>query len=595
MPKEMIVSHHPQETKVAIVEDGVVTEVSVERERNRSVVGNLYKGRVNRVLPGMQSAFVDAGLERDAFLYVSDVLEDEFDPFQTMEEEKMAETEREIARASVKNQSISDLLKEGQEVLVQVAKEPIGTKGARITAHMSLPGRLLVFMPTVDHIGVSRKIDSSEERARLRQLISKNRKVGGGYIVRTAVIGQDDDAIINDMRFLENRWTEIRRKAESTRAPAIIHRDLGLVLKLIRDMLSPEFEAIRIDSEELYEEVVTFVGQMQPQMLHRVKLYSKDYPIFDEYGVQAEIDRALKSKVWLKSGGYIVINQTEALVAIDVNTGRYTGSKRLEDTITRINLEAIKEIAHQIRLRDLGGIIVIDFIDMEERRNQQKVFVDLEQELKRDRSPTKAIQINEFGLMVLTRKRVKQSLERTLCQPCPYCQGSARVKSATTIGYEILDHVRRKAPELPKSGAILQVHPEVARALQKGESPVLEYINATLGVRTEIKSVSTFHHEQFEIGTRKESGRQRRPDRRPSSSLSSFQGSSRTGSERRRRGKVDRQAGQARSGRSGRSNRPKSPERSGSPDEPAVAEIREEPQHKSDRPETEVPSAGSES
>ena len=515
MSKEMIVSHHPQETKVALVEDGVVTEVSVERERSRSVVGNLYKGRVNRVLPGMQSAFVDAGLERDAFLYVSDVLEDEFDPFSTVEEEKMAETEREIVRATAKSHSIDELLKEGQEVLVQVAKEPIGTKGARITSYISLPGRLLVFMPTVDHIGVSRKIDSSEERARLRQLISKNRKVGGGYIVRTAVIGQDDEAILADMRFLEAQWTEIRRKAEATRAPAVIHRDLGLVHKLIRDMLSPDFSAIRIDSAELYEEVVAFVKQIQPQMLHRVKLYSKNYPIFDEYGVQAEIDRALKSKVWLKSGGYIVINQTEALVAIDVNTGRYTGSKRLEDTITRINLEAIKEIVHQIRLRDLGGIIVIDFIDMEERRNQQKVFADLEQELQRDRSPTKAIQINEFGLMVLTRKRVKQSLERTLCQPCPYCQGSSRVKSALTIGYEILDHVRRKTSELPKHGVTLQVHPEVARALQKGEVPVLEEINATLGGRIEIKAVSGFHHEQFEIGSRKESGRPpRRHDRR---------------------------------------------------------------------------------
>jgi len=515
MSKEMIVSHHPQETKVALVEDGVVTEVSVERERSRSVVGNLYKGRVNRVLPGMQSAFVDAGLERDAFLYVSDVLEDEFDPFSTVEEEKMAETEREIVRATAKNHSIDELLKEGQEVLVQVAKEPIGTKGARITSYISLPGRLLVFMPTVDHIGVSRKIDSSEERARLRQLISKNRKIGGGYIVRTAVIGQDDEAILADMRFLEAQWTEIRRKAEATRAPAVIHRDLGLVHKLIRDMLSPDFSAIRIDSVELYEEVAAFVKQIQPQMLHRVKLYSKNYPIFDEYGVQAEIDRALKSKVWLKSGGYIVINQTEALVAIDVNTGRYTGSKRLEDTITRINLEAIKEIVHQIRLRDLGGIIVIDFIDMEERRNQQKVFADLEQELQRDRSPTKAIQINEFGLMVLTRKRVKQSLERTLCQPCPYCQGSSRVKSALTIGYEILDHVRRKASELPKHGVTLQVHPEVARALQGGEVPVLEEINATLGGRIEIKAVSGFHHEQFEIGSRKESGRPpRRHDRR---------------------------------------------------------------------------------
>jgi ribonuclease G len=509
MLKEMIVSHNPQETKVAIVEDGVVTEVSVEREGSRGVVGNLYKGRVNRVLPGMQSAFVDAGLDRDAFLYVSDVLEDEFDPFQTVEEEKMAETEREIARA--KNHSIDELLREGQEVLVQVAKEPIGTKGARITSHISLPGRLLVFMPTVDHIGVSRKIDSAEERARLRQLIQKNREIGGGYIVRTAVQGQDDEGIVADMRFLEAQWVEIRKNAESVRAPTVIHRDLGLVFKLIRDTLSSDFAGIRIDSEKLYDDVVAFVRQIQPQMLHRVKYYSRNFPIFEEYGVQAEIDRALKSKVWLKSGGYIVINQTEALVAIDVNTGRYTGSKRLEDTITRINLEAIREIVHQIRLRDLGGIIVIDFIDMEERRNQQKVFADLEQELKRDRSPTKTIQINEFGLMVLTRKRVKQSLERTLCRPCPYCQGSARVKTPTTICYEILDYVRKKAPEPRKSGVTIQVHPEVARTLQKEETAVLAELKSVLGEKIEIRAMGSFHHEQYEVQAARRPHRDRKP------------------------------------------------------------------------------------
>ncbi len=566
MSKELIVSHHPQETKVALVEDGVVAEVSVERESGRSVVGNLYKGRVNRVLPGMQSAFVDAGLERDAFLYVSDVLEEEFDPFQTMEEEKMAETEREIVRAKAKNHSIDELLTEGQEVLVQVAKEPIGTKGARITSYVSLPGRLLVFMPTVDHLGVSRKIESSEERARLRQLIQNNRKIGGGYIVRTAVIGKDDEAILADMRFLENQWTEIRRKAESAKAPAVIHRDLGLVFKLIRDMLSLEFSAIRIDSEKLYDEVVDFVKQIQPQMLHRVKLYSKNYPIFDEYGVQAEIDRALKSKVWLKSGGYIVINQTEALVAIDVNTGRYTGSKRLEDTITRINLEAIKEIVHQIRLRDLGGIIVIDFIDMEERRNQQKVFADLEEELKNDRSPTKTIQINEFGLMVLTRKRVKKSLERTLSQPCPYCQGSARVKSATTIGYEILDHVRRKASELPQDGAMLQVHPEVGRALQKGEAPVLDEIRSILGARTEIKPMASFHHEQFELVARKESGRQRRPERHSRSSNRRL--SSARPARQDKQGRRERQGGRGASARQEKAETPERPESTDKPEQP---------------------------
>ncbi|MFQ5790719.1 MAG: ribonuclease E/G [Acidobacteriota bacterium] len=496
----MIVSHTRLETRVAIVEDGIVNEVSIERERSRGIVGNLYKGRVNRVLPGMQSAFVDVGLERDAFLYVSDVIEDEDDLFLTEEEEKIVETEREIARAT-KGQSIDQLLREGQEVLVQVAKEPIGTKGARITSYVSLPGRLLVYMPTVEHTGVSRKIESADERARLRKLIQKSRQAGGGYIVRTAAQHQDDAAVVADMRFLEAQWEEIRRKAESQKAPAVIHRDLGLVFKYIRDTLSEDFSAMRIDSEQLYDQVVRFVGQIQPQFAHRVKYYSKNYPIFEEYGVRAEIDKALKSKVWLKSGGYIVINQTEALVAIDVNTGRYTGETRLEDTITRINLEAVGEIVHQIRLRDLGGIIVLDFIDMEERRNQQKVFAALEQELKKDRSPTKTIHISEFGLIVLTRKRVKKSLERILCQPCPYCQGSSWIKSPATVCYEILDKVRKHYGQF-RNGVVLRVHPEVARALRGPEALVLEELREIMGSVVEIKPNASLHQEKFELQAR---------------------------------------------------------------------------------------------
>src|SRR5262245_5086977 len=314
MSKEMIVSHSPLQTRLAIVENGVVSEVAFERERSRGVVGNIYKGRVNRVLPGMQSAFVDIGLERDAFLYVSDVLEDE--DFLTEEEEKIVQTEREIRAAAGPPQSIDQLLKQGQEVLVQVVKEPLGTKGARITSYVSLPGRLLVYMPTVDHIGVSRKIESADERSQLRKLIQQSRQRTGGYIVRTAAAGKEEDAIVADLRYLELKWQEIGHRAEHTKAPALIHRDLGLVFKYIRDVLSTEYSAIRINSEELFEQVLNYVRQIQPQMLHRVKYYSRNYPIFEEYGVQAEIDKALRSKVWLKSGGYIVINQTEALVAI---------------------------------------------------------------------------------------------------------------------------------------------------------------------------------------------------------------------------------------------------------------------------------------
>lgn len=501
MSKEMIISHSSLETRLAIVEDGVISEVAFERERNRGVVGNLYKGRVNRVLPGMQSAFVDIGLERDAFLYVSDVIEDE--DFLTEEEEKIVETEREIRAAKgTNNQSIDELLKEGQEVLVQVAKEPLGTKGARITSYVSLPGRQLVYMPTVEHIGVSRKIDTAEERARLRRLILESKERGGGYIVRTAAQGKDDEAIVADLKYLERKWAEVQEKAEHTKAPALIHKDLGLVFKYIRDILSPEFSAIRINSEELFDQVLNYVRQIQPQMLNRVKYYSRNYPIFEEYGVQSEIDKALRSKVWLKSGGYIVINQTEALVAIDVNTGRYTGDRKLEETITRINLEAIEEIVHQVRLRDLGGIIVIDFIDMEERRNQNKVYTALEQALKKDRSPTKTIQVNEFGLIVLTRKRVKRSLERVLCRPCPSCQGSSWIKSPTTVAYEIVDQVRKKVEDYPK-GVTVRVHPEVARALRGKEAPVLEEIKAMLRRDVDVRSDSNMYQEQYELVARK--------------------------------------------------------------------------------------------
>ncbi len=512
MTKEMIVSQNELETRVAIIEDGVVTEVSVDRGVNRGVVGNIYKGRVSRVLPGMQSAFVDIGLQRDAFLYVSDVLEDEGASFLNGEED-IVETEREITHAA-KDQTIDELLRQGQEVLVQVAKEPIGTKGARITSYISLPGRLLVYMPTVEHGGVSRKIESAEERARLRKLVHANRGSSGGFIVRTAAQGQDDSAILADMSFLEVQWSKICKKSESIRAPAVVHRDLGLVFKYIRDMLSPDFTAVRADSEELYEQVASFVGQIQPQMVNRVKYYSRNYPIFEEYNVQAEIDRALKSKVWLKSGGYIVINQTEALVAIDVNTGRYTGDKRLEDTITRINLEAAKEIVHQVRLRNLGGIIVIDFIDMEERRNQQKVLSAFELELEKDRSPTKTIQINEFGLVVLTRKRVKKSLERTLCLPCPYCQGSSWIKTPATVCYEILDKARVRLAEL-RGGVTLRVHAEVARALRGPAAQVMDELKGMLGQDIEIKTDSNLHQEQFELGPQKRSSRGRsRPKQR---------------------------------------------------------------------------------
>ena len=541
MTKEMIISSSAHETRVAIIEDDQVAEVFIERERQRGVVGNLYKGRVSKVLPGMQSAFVDLGLERDGFLYVSDVVPsfEEFDRFETDEDEppspaaangapasatqgaggrrsgrrdrgRDAGAGSESSRAGARGEKgpepkIEELLKEGQEVLVQVAKEPLGTKGARLTSHATMPGRFLVFMPTVDHVGVSRKIDTREERSRLRGIVREFREkhgFSGGVIIRTAAVGRPKADIVSDLDYFHRVWTEIRQKTETGRAPAVVYREPSLVAKLLRDLLTEEFSTIRIDDEPEYRRVLELIERIMPALSQKVKLYDKEYPIFEEYGVQAEIDRALRSKVWLKSGGSIVINQTEALVAIDVNTGRYVGKKtagRLEDTILKTNLEAVKEIVRQIRLRDLGGIIVLDFIDMEEKKNRQKVLQAVEQELRKDRAPSKALQVSDFGLVIVTRKRVKQSLERVLTEPCPYCAGSSVIKSTSTICYEILSEVKKISADLNGQSVVLRVNPDIARALRDEERAVLKELKQSLGREVALTPDAQLHHEQFDL------------------------------------------------------------------------------------------------
>ena len=404
--------------------------------------------------------------------------------------------------------AITDLLSEGQEILVQIAKEPIAKKGARITSHIALPGRFLVYMPTVEHVGVSRKIESDNERHRLRKLIQTIRAEedipSGGFIVRTAGVGISEKELRDDVRYLVRTWLDIRGAAEKSKAPSLVHRDLDLVQRLLRDQLSGEFESIRVDSEEEYQAIVEFINRIQPALVKRVKLYTKEQPILEAYGVQTEIDKAIKPRVWLKSGGYLVINQTEALVAIDVNTGKFVGrgSGRLEDTITRTNLEAVDEIVRQIRLRDLGGIIVLDLIDMEERRNRQKVMQALQDALRNDKSPTKVLSFNDFGLVIMTRKRVKQSLERTLCSPCPYCQGAGLVKSPQTICYELLEESRRLAKEFngdrDNKQITLRINPDVAKALRSSERDVMVEIEDYLGP-IDITSDPTIHQEQFDF------------------------------------------------------------------------------------------------
>jgi Rne/Rng family ribonuclease len=400
-------------------------------------------------------------------------------------------------------QLISEMLKAGQDVVVQIAKEPLGKKGARITSHVALPGRFLVYMPTVHHTGVSRKIISAENRSRLRRLVSEaGNSYPGGFIVRTAAGGATDDEIRTDIEFLGKSWNEIKERSEQRKSPALLHRDLNLVERILRDYVSDDFTGIWIDNEEEYGKIVEFVSRFQPKLVNKVKLYTKETPIFEEFGIQHELDKALRAKVWLKSGGYIVINHTEALVAIDVNTGKFVGkgSTRLEDTIVKTNIEAVKEIVRQIRLRDLGGIIVVDFIDMEERRNREKVLSALQMALEQDKAPSKALSFNEFGLVCITRKRTKQALERVLCQPCPYCTGSGMVKSIPTLCYEIQAEARKMATaEHEGPNLTLRVHPEIAKALKTRESMLMDELEQTSHKHIIIQSDATLHWEQYDI------------------------------------------------------------------------------------------------
>ncbi len=396
---------------------------------------------------------------------------------------------------------ITDLLRAGQEIIVQIAKEPLGQKGARITSHIALPGRFLVYMPTVDHVGVSRKIPSDEERQRLKRILQANRSgIPGGYIVRTAGEGHTEEELRADMMFLYNLWMDMRQRAEKKPAPALLHHDLDVVQRILRDQLTSAFKTVWVDNEEVYESVLSFVQRFQPALVNRVKLYTRSTPIFDEFGITSELEKALKPKVWLKSGGYIVINQTEALVAIDINTGKYVGkSNRLEDTIVKINSDAIKEIVRQIRLRDLGGIIVVDFIDMDERKNRQKVMQTLEEAMRVDRAPYKILQFNDFGLVAITRKRVKQSLERTLCSLCPYCEGAGSIKSVATVIGEILLEAQKISKVVEGSDVMLRVNPEVAKILKSNQNDHLQELEEILGRTVMVKSDPLLHQTKFDL------------------------------------------------------------------------------------------------
>ena len=614
MSKELLISSTSLETKLAIVEDDQVTEIFIERSDNRRILGNIYKGKVTRVLPGMQAAFVDIGLGRDTFLYVTDFFED-YEEYETLFPDQegesadlltqpegspplkapagngfsqeplleefgqilperldspidwdsyaLSESSSVIAaadrfgarilpdrfpigvhqdaavipiipppepqpdpweentppskppspRGNRKNRRkhssnrngkalIGDLLHEGKEILVQISKEPIGKKGARVTSHCALPGRFLVFMPTVEHVGVSRRIVSDRERHRLKDMIHRLRGDNGwGFIVRTVSEKQDESDFRGDMHYLTQLWEKVRSKGDKLSAPSLVYSEPSLIHRVVRDYFSDDYRVIRVDDEHEYEQLVDFVNQFNPELVNRVRLYQKDKPIFDEFGVTAEMEKALHPKVWLKKGGHIVINQTEALVAIDVNTGRFVGNTNsLEDTITQTNLNAAKEVVRQLRLRDLGGIIVIDFIDMEERKNRQQVLNTLQTELAKDKAPSKVLPFNDFGLVILTRKRAKQSLGKLLCQPCRYCQGTGMTKSIRTICHSIHQEIQQMRVSLGSGREILiRCHPDISEALKNGQRQVLKEIEDMTGKSIAIKTDPSMHIEQFDL------------------------------------------------------------------------------------------------
>ena len=516
MSAELIINANMYETRVALVENGQVAELYLERCSDRGIAGNIYRGLVVRVLPGMQAAFVDIGLDKAAFLYVSDVqrpiidLEQLFQNSAGMEaeveelEEVPEPIERELKGVFPGNRNhadirIEDRLQECQEIVVQVAKEPLGSKGARITTNISLPGRNLVLMPMVEHIGVSRRIENEKERRRLRDLVGAMKPPACGFIVRTAAEGVEAEKLKAEMDFLLKLWENIQRRSENSAVPSPIYQDLDITLRAVRDLFAREVDRLVIDSETEYRKILNFTETFMPSILNAVELYDGDEPIFDAYGIEMEVQRALGKKVWLKSGGYIVIEATEALTAIDVNTGKYVGKRNLEETILKTNLEAVKEIACQLRLRNIGGIIIIDFIDMEKESNRDKIFNALKEALHKDKSKTNILHMSELGLIEMTRKRTKESIGRVLGEPCFYCEGEGFLKSKQTICYEILRELERDRRDLFGHNVMVMAHPGVAARFCDEERSALEMMEDRLQARVMVKGELSFHMEQFEI------------------------------------------------------------------------------------------------
>ena len=489
-----------------------MVELYIERRRERGIVGNIIKGRVRRVLPGMQAAFVDIGQEKAAFLYVGDIRGAPEDYKALFSDDDDGGGRGGASEGRVDRRArIEDLVKEGQDVLVQVAKDPIGTKGARLTAYISLPGRNLVFMPTVEHIGISRRIGSDKERKRLRQIVDQARPQGAGFIVRTVAEGVSEKELFADMEFLIKLWNSILKKHETARAPSLLYNDLDLLLRTVRDLMTPTVERLVIDSKTEHDRLLKFVNAFMPDFASKIELFDRREPIFDAYGIEAEIDRALERKVQLKSGGSLIIDQGEALTAIDVNTGKFVGKRDLEETITKTNLEASKEVAEQLRLRNLGGMIIVDFIDMDQQSSRDKVMRAFEEALKKDKAKTNITKISELGLVEMTRKRTRESLQRTLTESCPYCEGKGYVRSKTTVCAEILRRIRRDGANVLDTSIVVYAHPDVADLLLNIEKEYLLDLEKRLQKRITVQGRRHLHIEEFEIKAKSEASDEKKP------------------------------------------------------------------------------------
>ncbi len=501
MSAEILINVRPQETRVAYLDSGIITDLKIETKSSPTLVGSIYRGKVTRVLPGMQAAFVDIGLEKAAFLYVGDI-QDELDhglTKETEEDDYFDDLSAESFSPAPKG-PIQDLIKEGQYILAQVAKDPIGTKGARITTHLSLPGRFVVLMPSMRHFGVSRRISEQPERERLRQIV-QGFKFSGGVIVRTAGESATEDQLRMDIDYLSRLGEEILKSHEKKKNIGLIHAELDVEQRALRDMLNENVTCVWIDDVEVHKKVKNFVAQLMPKYKHNIVYYDEKKPLFDLYDIEMEISRSMDRKVWLKSGGYIVIDEAEALVVIDVNTGRYVGKKDLEETILKTNLEAVKEIAHQLRIRNSGGIIIVDFIDMGKGTHREKVLSLLEEELQKDRARPKVISMSPLGLVEMTRKRIRPSLVKTLCEPCPYCEGKGYIKRKSTIANEIFREIERELLQLNNKHSSISVHchKDVMDWICEVDAELLAFTEARISRSIQFKAESSYHIEQYEV------------------------------------------------------------------------------------------------